>query len=38
MPLSFSGFGPTAILIMLLCLAVSEIYKRYDKHHRQGTK
>jgi len=26
-PISFSGFGPTAILIMVLCLVVSQVYK-----------
>jgi|GraSoiStandDraft_1057264.scaffolds.fasta_scaffold11327_2 hypothetical protein len=26
MPLSFSGFGPAAILIMLLCVAGKQAY------------
>ncbi|MEO8403530.1 MAG: hypothetical protein ABI480_03010 [Chitinophagaceae bacterium] len=28
MPFSFNGFGPTAILVMILCLVISEIYKK----------
>jgi len=31
MPISYSGFGPTAILLMLLCLLISQAYKYY-KH------
>jgi hypothetical protein len=34
MPLSFSGFGPAAILIMLLCLAGKKLYDFLkEKHH-----
>jgi hypothetical protein len=29
MPLSYNGFGPAAILIMLVCLLVSGLYKKY---------
>jgi len=34
MPFSFEGFGPVAILIMVLSLALSEIYKYFETHHR----
>jgi hypothetical protein len=33
MPLSYHGFGPTAILIMVACLAGKQMYD-YWKHHR----
>lgn len=33
MPLSYQGFGPVAILIMLASLVIAEGYKRY--RHRQ---
>ena len=34
-PISYSGFGPAAILIMVLCLVVSQVYKHFrDKGHR----
>jgi len=36
MPLSFSGIGPAAILIMLLTVVVSGLYKKYkerQQHH-----
>jgi len=28
-PISFNGFGPTAILIMVLCLVISQVYKHF---------
>lgn len=28
-PISYNGFGPTAILLMVVCLIVSQIYKHY---------
>lgn len=31
MPLSYNGFGPAAILIMLVCLVISAVYKRYKQ-------
>jgi len=31
MPLSYNGFGPTAILLMLVCLLISQALKYY-KH------
>jgi hypothetical protein len=31
MPLSYQGFGPAAILLMVLCVIVSELYKRWSK-------
>jgi len=31
MPISYNGFGPTAILLMLLCLIISQAFKYY-KH------
>jgi len=34
MPVSFSGFGPAAIFIMLLCLVGKQIYN-YWKHFHQ---
>ena len=34
MPFSYNGFGPVAILIMIVSLVISEIYKRYrDRRH-----
>jgi hypothetical protein len=35
MLISYQGFGPAAILLMALCLAVSEIIKYYKRrqHH-----
>ncbi|MFI5186680.1 MAG: hypothetical protein ACHQF0_08155 [Chitinophagales bacterium] len=32
-PISYNGFGPTAILLMLICLMVSQGYKYY-KHRK----
>jgi hypothetical protein len=29
MPLSYHGFGPAAILIMIISLVIGEIYKNY---------
>ncbi len=29
MPFSYHGFGPTAILLMLLCLVISQVYKYF---------
>jgi hypothetical protein len=34
MPFSFSSFGTPAILVMMACLVISEIYKKY-KQRRQ---
>ena len=34
MPLSYHGFGPAAILIMIVSVIIGEIYKKY-KHRRQ---
>lgn len=34
MPLSYNGFGPAAILIMLACLVLSEGYKRYKQRQQ----
>jgi hypothetical protein len=36
MPLSYNGFGPAAILIMVLSVIISGLYKKYKKkqqHH-----
>jgi hypothetical protein len=35
MPFSYHGFGPAAILIMIVSLVIGEIYKRYKgrRHH-----
>jgi len=29
MPLSFNGFGPAAVLIMILSIIAGELYKKY---------
>ena len=34
MPVSFNGFGPTAILIMVLCLAGKQMYD-FWKHQQK---
>lgn len=34
MPLSYHGFAPAAILIMVLCLAAKQLYD-YWKHYHQ---
>jgi hypothetical protein len=34
MPLSYHGFGPVAILVMIACIVVAEMYKGY-RHRRQ---
>ena len=36
MPLSFNGFGPAAILIMIVSVIIGELYKKFrqrQKHH-----
>lgn len=36
MPLSYHGFGPAAILVMIVCVVIAEVYKRYKhrgEHH-----
>jgi len=34
MPFSYHGFGPAAILIMIISLVIGKIYKRYkDRRH-----
>lgn len=34
MPLSYNGFGPAAILIMVVTVILSGLYKKYkEKHH-----
>jgi hypothetical protein len=30
-PISYNGFGPTAILLMVLCLVISQGYKYYKQ-------
>jgi hypothetical protein len=37
-PLSYNGFGPTAILIMVLCLVISQAYKFYRDRKSQTHK
>gem|GEM_PF-2001374 len=32
-PISYNGFGPTAILLMIICLILSQAYKYY-KHKK----
>jgi hypothetical protein len=34
MPFSFNGFGPAAILIMLLTVVVAGLYKKYKDRHQ----
>jgi hypothetical protein len=34
MPVSFNGFGPLAILIMVLSLIASQAYKKYRNKQR----
>jgi len=31
MPLSYNGFGPAAIFLMVLCLIISQAYKHYKE-------
>jgi len=35
MPLSYHGFGPAAILIMVISVIIGEVYKMYKnrRHH-----
>ena len=37
-PVSYTGFGPTAILLMVLCLIISQVFKYYKQKrlHRSG--
>jgi len=35
MPLSDNGFGPAAILLMVLCLVISQAYKYYRQKSRE---
>jgi len=35
MPISYSGFGPTAILLMLLCLVISQAFKYYKSKSKK---
>jgi hypothetical protein len=35
MPLSYNGFGPVAILIMIVTLVIGELYKRYRQRKQQ---
>ena len=35
MPLSYHGFGPAAILIMIVSVIISEMYKAYKRRHQQ---
>lgn len=35
MPLSYNGFGPTAILLMMLCLVISQAYKYYRQRAKE---
>jgi hypothetical protein len=35
MPISYSGFGPTAILLMLGCLIISQAIKYYRHRSRK---
>ncbi len=34
MPLFYNGFGPAAILIMLMCVIISQGYKKYKQRER----
>ncbi len=33
MPFSYQGFGPAAILIMIVCVVIAEGYKKYKRRH-----
>jgi len=33
-PISYTGFGPTAILLMVLCLIISQVYKHYKQKQK----
>lgn len=35
MPLSYHGFGPAAILIMIVSLVIGELYKLYRNRRRE---
>jgi len=35
MPISYNGFGPTAILLMLLCLIISQAFKYYKSKSKK---
>ncbi len=35
MPLSFQGFGPAAILVMVACLIAGEAWKKYKKSRQR---
>ncbi len=36
MPLSFHGFAPAAILIMILCLVTRQVYDYWKQHHTKS--
>lgn len=38
MPFSFSNIGSTAILLMVLCLSVTELVKYLKKHYSHSGK
>ncbi len=35
MPLSYQGFGPAAILVMLACLVLAELYKKFKQRKHE---
>jgi len=35
MPLSYQGFGPAAILVMVACLIAGEAWKKYRKNRQR---
>lgn len=35
MPLSYHGFGPAAILIMVVCLAGKQAYDYWKRYHQK---
>lgn len=39
MPLSYHGFGPAAILVMIACVLIGEAYKKYRRKKEEvGSK
>jgi hypothetical protein len=35
MPILYNGFGPTAILVMLLCLITRQLYIYWKQRHQK---
>jgi hypothetical protein len=37
-PISYNGFGPTAILLMVLCLVISQAFKYYKQKNQKTVR